>query len=249
MGSTRDDFAAPRSRLEADFEVFGVDLPGHGDSRRLQGRPTVEALTDAIERDLDALGLERVHVLGNSLGGRIALELAKRHRARSVVAVAPSGMGLPPERAWQGAAMAGGRVVMRGIRPLIRPLSEVRLGRGLLLAGMRSRPMDALPVEAMAMDGGFARTRGFWSTLWWAVISDLPTGLEQIDCPVILAQGTADVVALGQTPRYLLAVPGARFAPLVGAGHAPQSDSSDEIVRLVHEAADRAHRPADAQLA
>ncbi|MDT7595517.1 MAG: hypothetical protein QOJ06_1063 [Pseudonocardiales bacterium] len=52
-------------------------------------------------------------------------------------------------------------------------------------------------------------------------------------CPVILAQGTADIVGSGQTPRYLLAVPSATFEPLLGAGHAPQSDAPDSILRLV----------------
>jgi hypothetical protein len=72
--------------------------------------------------------------------------------------------------------------------------------------------------------------------LWWGVLADVPVGLEDVDCPVILAQGTLDALAVGQTPRYLSAVPGARFVPLLGAGHAPQSDAPDAILRLVREA-------------
>jgi len=53
-----------------------MDLPGHGESSMIQGRPSVAALTDAVEADLDAHGLGRVHLLGNSLGGRVAIELA-----------------------------------------------------------------------------------------------------------------------------------------------------------------------------
>jgi len=52
--------------------------------------------------------------------------------------------------------------------------------------------------------------------LWWGILSDVPTGLERIDCPVILAQGTADLVAAGQTRRHLAAIAQARFVPLVG---------------------------------
>jgi pimeloyl-ACP methyl ester carboxylesterase len=72
-----------------------------------------------------------------------------------------------------------------------------------------------------------------------------------VRCPVILAQGTADIVGSGQTPRYLLAVPSATFEPLLGAGHAPQSDAPDSILRLVHQAPraqcpppDKAYSPA-----
>ena len=76
-----------------------MDLPGHGQSPSLRTRPTVSALADAVGADLDVLGRPRVHLLGNSLGARIALELARRKRALSVVAIAPSGLNLPRGRA------------------------------------------------------------------------------------------------------------------------------------------------------
>jgi pimeloyl-ACP methyl ester carboxylesterase len=53
--------------------------------------PTAAALADAIERELDELGVADFHVAGCSLGGRVALELATRGRVRSVVAIAPDG--------------------------------------------------------------------------------------------------------------------------------------------------------------
>jgi pimeloyl-ACP methyl ester carboxylesterase len=52
---------------------------------------SVNALVDAVERDLDAAGFDTAHVVGNSLGGWIAFDLATRGRARSVVALAPAG--------------------------------------------------------------------------------------------------------------------------------------------------------------
>jgi pimeloyl-ACP methyl ester carboxylesterase len=91
IGSTRDDFAALRPRLDADYRVLAPDLPGHGRSAPLDGCPTVTAITDAVEADLDELKAGRVHVLGKSIGARVALELARRRGARSVVAIAPSG--------------------------------------------------------------------------------------------------------------------------------------------------------------
>jgi pimeloyl-ACP methyl ester carboxylesterase len=236
IGSTRDDFAALVPRLAEEYEVLSVDLPGHGKSRPLVARPTVAALADALERDLDRLGVERVHMLGNSLGGRIALELARRHRAQSVVAIAPSGTGLPPERVYQGLAMSGARLSLRRLRNAIGPLAGSRPGRTLLLAGLRARPARASAAEALAVRGGFADSTGFWRMLWWSVLVDVPIGLREVDCPVLLAQGARDVLSSGQTPRYLLLVPGSRFRPLFRAGHAPHSDTPDAIIELVHEA-------------
>ncbi|MFC4947519.1 alpha/beta fold hydrolase [Pseudonocardia sp. GCM10023141] len=237
IGTTRDDFAALRSRLEDEFDVVAVDLPGHGRSAPIMGRPTVAAVTDAIERDLDALGIGDVHVLGDSLGARIALELAVRGRALSVVAIAPSGLNLPPERILQGAAMSMARIIMRTIRPAIGPMSQTPLGRTMLLTGLRSHPWDASETEALALRAGFADARGYWSLLFWAILTDVPAGLDRITCPVILAQGTMDLISSAQTPRYLLGIRGARFRLLPGAGHAPQSDVPNTIIDLVRDAA------------
>src|SRR5919112_4365458 len=140
IGTTRDDFVRVRTRLAAEYEVLTVDLPGHGTSPSLGTAPTVAALTDAVAADLDALGRPRVHLLGNSLGARIALELAQRKRARSVVAIAPSGLNLPPERAYQGFVMTATRTSMRTLRLMIYPLAARRWGRAALLATLRARP-------------------------------------------------------------------------------------------------------------
>lgn len=73
-----------------------------------------------------------------------------------------------------------------------------------------------------------------------STLVDVPGRMSSIDCPVTLGQGTHDVVATGQTPRFLALVPGARFRPLVLAGHVPFTDAPERIVRLVRETAARA---------
>lgn len=236
IGTTHADFAALRPDLDAVYDVLVPDLPGHGGSAPLSVRPTVAAFADAVEADLDALGLGGVHVLGSSFGARLALELAIRGRARSVVAIAPSGLGLPPERVYQGTVMGTARVLMQTIRPFIDVAARFPAGRALLLANMRSMPWLSGEDEARALREGFADAPDFWQQLWWAVLIDMPLGLQKIDCPVIFAQGTADVMSSMQTPRYLAFVPHSRFQPLVGAGHAPLSDAPRTIVRLVAEA-------------
>ena len=236
IGSTHDDFTALRPQLDAQYRILVPDLPGHGDSPSLAGRPTIAAVADAIEADLDELGVGQVHVLGNSIGARVALELAVRHRARSVVAISPSGLNTPAERAYQGVLMGTNRLALRALRPFVPVAARTVVGRSLLLAGMRSTPWRSSETEARALRDGFADADGFWEMLWWGILADVPRGLERIDCPVILAQGTADLIAVGQTPRYLAAVPTARFVPLLGAGHAPQSDTPDAILQLVRQA-------------
>jgi pimeloyl-ACP methyl ester carboxylesterase len=161
MGSSRRDFTAVLPLLTGRFDVIDVDLPGVGRSPALERRPTVAAITDAVERTLDAEGVGSVHVLGNSLGARVALELARRGRARSVVAIAPSGLNVPPERIVQGSGMALARVVMRTAAPLVGPLSRSAVGRAALLAPLKARPWSTSPEEAIGAREGFADSRDF----------------------------------------------------------------------------------------
>jgi pimeloyl-ACP methyl ester carboxylesterase len=236
IGSTHDDFAALRPQLDARYRVLAPDLPGHGRSPMLPRHPTVAAITDAVAADLDEQGVGTVHVLGDSIGARVALELAARGRARSAVVISPSGLNTAAERAYQGVLMGANRLALRRLRPLIPLAARTVVGRTLLLAGLRSRPWLSSEVEARALRDGFADAHGFWEMLWWGILTDVPTGLDRIDCPVVLAQGTSDAIAVGQTPRFLAAVPTARFVPLPGAGHAPQSDTPELILQLVEQA-------------
>jgi pimeloyl-ACP methyl ester carboxylesterase len=73
--------------LAERHEVFAPSLAGHhGAAPTVPGAVvSVPALTDALEAQLDDAGIDTAHIAGNSLGGWIALELARRHRARSVV--------------------------------------------------------------------------------------------------------------------------------------------------------------------
>ena len=79
--------------LEPHHDVIVPTLPGHGGGPPLDPdvAPSVHALADAIEDELDRLGLQKVHIAGNSLGGWLGMELARRGRARSLVLFSPAG--------------------------------------------------------------------------------------------------------------------------------------------------------------
>ncbi|MCU1692367.1 MAG: alpha/beta hydrolase fold protein [Frankiales bacterium] len=241
LGTSRRDWTTLQPLLAERFRTIAVDLPGQGEAPPLPVRPTVPALADRIEQDLDARGLERVHLLGDSLGGRLALELARRGRALSVVAIAPAGTGLPAERALQGGmfVLAGGLV--RALRPALPRLSRSAAGRAGLLVNLRLRPWRASPDEAMSLEDGFG-SPDLWRLLVWSTLLDVPSPFRP-DCPVLLVQGSNDWIASGQTVRYLPLLPGARFRVLALAGHAPMSDRPQRLVELVLATAGRV-RPA-----
>jgi pimeloyl-ACP methyl ester carboxylesterase len=81
--------------LQRDHEVLAPTLLGHAGGPPVTGELTDASIADAVQRAMDDAGLQTAHLVGNSLGGYVALQLAMRRRPRSVVALAPAG-GWPP---------------------------------------------------------------------------------------------------------------------------------------------------------
>jgi pimeloyl-ACP methyl ester carboxylesterase len=156
-----------------------------------------------------------------------------------VVAIAPSGLDVPPERAVQATGMVLAGAVARLVRAVAGPLTRSPLGRTLLLANLRARPWAATPQEAQAAVDGFGAP-DFYRLLLWSTVLDVPVRPRRAPCPVVLVQGTFDWVSLGQVPRWLLLLPGSRFRVLPWAGHEPLSDVPDRIVRLALDTIARA---------
>lgn len=77
--------------LERSHDVLAPTLLGHAGGPPLEGAVSDALIVDAVERAMDEAGFETAHIVGNSLGGYIALQLAARGRAESVVAFAPAG--------------------------------------------------------------------------------------------------------------------------------------------------------------
>ncbi|GAA3431129.1 alpha/beta fold hydrolase [Kutzneria kofuensis] len=86
------NFANLIPTLARDHQVIGVELQGHGRTADIDRAITPAALAGDVVALLDHLGIERAHVLGHSMGGAVALELAVSHpdRVRSVVPISAS---------------------------------------------------------------------------------------------------------------------------------------------------------------
>ena len=93
VGHRRQAWNAVLDRLAPHREVIAVDLPGHGQSPPLQlnGRPALDQLLAEVIALFGELGLDRPHIAGNSLGGRLALEAAAAGHAATVTALSPAG--------------------------------------------------------------------------------------------------------------------------------------------------------------
>src|ERR671917_2949546 len=135
-------------QLEQRFDVLAVDLPGFGHSEPFPpGRDaTPEALADAVEDEMARAGFDRPHIAGNSLGGWIALELARRGRARTVTAISPAGLQHGREEDWGAAVLRGMRWAARNL-PAPKPLLRNPVTRTLLAGPTSARAWNYDPDE------------------------------------------------------------------------------------------------------
>jgi pimeloyl-ACP methyl ester carboxylesterase len=222
--------------LAVHFDVIAVDLPGFGRSNALPDDvvPTPRALSAAVAALLDELGIERVHAVGNSLGGWVALELAAGGRARSVTALCPAGLWRAP-RLRDGEVYRGtGQRVVRRLRPVIPLLLRSRRIRRAVLAPFVAEP-DRVPYGAATrMIRSYGRATAYRATAT-AMRQSFFADAEEIDVPVTVAFGELD--RLIRPAR--IATPGARLEVLGGCGHIPMWDDPPQVTELIEETARR----------
>jgi pimeloyl-ACP methyl ester carboxylesterase len=225
VGHRRQAWAAVLDRLTPHRDVIAVDLPGHGESPALPANtPVLAGMLGEVAALIDDLGLDRPHLAGNSLGGRLALDAAVAGWAASVTALSPAGFwrnerDVRYARAIFRVMEAGGRV----LAPLAPVLTRYTAGRGLLYGAVVSRPSRLTAEQARGDIVAFLAARPTLD----AVLAQMTqfTGTVAGGIPVMIAWGTKDRLL---PPRQVLvakaALPQARFLPLRGCGHVPMTD-------------------------
>lgn len=223
-------------RLCAVHDVLAVDLPGFGQSPPLPAgvEPTPAALADAVERGLDAAGVGSAHLCGNSLGGWVALELARRGRARSVVAISPAGFWSGPERVYALASLRWAHRRARALRPVARAAMSVRPLRYGLFAQVRRRPGRVSGAEAAHEVQMIARRPEFPVTRETTLDGRRADSLAGLSSPVLVLWGTRDLLLpVSQAARAVAAIPGAQLRRLRGLGHMPMADDPDAVADAI----------------
>ncbi|MEV7197637.1 alpha/beta fold hydrolase [Streptomyces sp. NPDC093510] len=221
--------------LAAEHDVIAVDLPGFGRSPALPGGLAygLQTVVPALAALCEALGAERPHVAGNSLGGLLALELGREKLVRSVTALSPGGFWSPAERRYAFATLLAMRQGARLLPlPAIERLAGSAAGRAALTSTIYARPWRRSPEAVVAETLALRDATGFKETLTAGrdvLFQEDVTGL-----PVTVAWGTRDRLLLRrQGIRAKHAIPGARLVRLPGCGHVPMNDDPALVARVI----------------
>ncbi|KAF0849187.1 alpha/beta fold hydrolase [Nocardia caishijiensis] len=231
--------------LAEHYTVIAPDLLGHGESAKPRADYAVAAYANGMRDLLSVLGVERVSVVGHSLGGGVAMQFAYQfpEKVERIALVCPAGMGAGVHPAFRLATLAGAgpalmavtswpvRTAVRAAIPLVTAIGGLGLGPdaeyvlrlygGLAESGARN---------------AFLRTIRAAADRRGQTITMLDRGYLAAHLPTLVVGGTRDtVIPSGHATRAHLAFPGSRIEIFTGAGHFPHHFDPDRFVALIRQ--------------
>lgn len=236
IGHRREAWDPILDRLAEHFDVIAPDLSGFGQSPAFAGQVpyTMENACDHIADQFTEWGITKPHVVGNSLGGAIALELGSRGLVSSVTALSPAGF-------------FGQVTKFRAIIPLflmrilafitpkavLRFLANQEWGRRQIGWWLYVHPERHTAEEtygdSLAMKHATAFERTAMAGISYSFDSQVPV-------PTTIAWGEKDKLlpyAQSKTARERL--PQARHVDLPACGHVPMADDPELIIRIIEQ--------------
>ena len=216
-------------------ETVALSALGHSGGRAPVRRPArIVDVIDEAERQMDELGFDTAHIAGNSMGGWMAIELARRGRARTVCALSPAGT-------W----VIGSEEQQHGLRVLKAVVREGKMGRSTRGLAARFGPMRHY---AMRMAAEHGERMAPDHLLEIAQESEQCDVLEELigdrdaialldppPCPITIAWSECDRILPFETNgvRSRELVPGATQVVLSGIGHVPMFDDPRKVADTI----------------
>lgn len=225
--------------LAARWRAIAVDLPGFGGSAMPPGEISISSYARVLAGLLDALDIPAVVVVGNSMGGFVAAELALDFPSRVAGLVLVDAAGIVPSRRerWKAVpflraqALLGTRIAVAHRQIASRP--------GLRRAALRLAVHEPERLAAdVVLNGLLESPRPGMRAALRASLSylthDWGDRLEQIRCPTLVVWGDADaIIPVRHAAEWVRRIPHARRVTIDGAGHVPMLERPAEFNRAL----------------
>ena len=212
---------AERFAADEDVRVITPTHPGFGGTPRAAGLDSIAKLAALYDRLIAELDVADVTVIGNSIGGWIAAELALLRSARvsGIVLIDAVGIDVPGHPVADAFSLNLEQIMQRSFHDpapfLVDPTTLPDAARAVMAGNQAA--LAAYTHGAMS-DAGLAGRLG------------------TLDLPTLVLWGDSDGIAdLDYGQAYAAAIPTARFQPLEGAGHMPQLETPDQVVQAIWE--------------
>ncbi len=218
--------------LREDFDVIAYDHRGVGASTRLEGETTIVQMAEDAAALLAALDIDAAHVLGISMGGMVAQELALRHPERILtLALGCTYCGGPGSELTDPARMAGLRAAMSSgdAQRALRAGWEINVSPAMVDdAEAYASYLDIAGRRRVALGVVMAQLRA-------CAAHDTSARLPELSVPTLVIHGTEDaLLPVGNGRMVASLIPGAKLEIFEGVGHLffwERPERSAELVR------------------
>jgi 3-oxoadipate enol-lactonase len=212
LGSSTEDWEPQVNALKDQFRVTAYDVRGHGKTAKPQGKYTVQQFAADAAKLIVQLGIGPVHIIGLSMGGMIAFQLAadRPELVRSLIIV-NSGPEMILRNWKEKLAIAQRRFIVRMMG--MRKWGEVLSSR--LLPSPEHAGLRAQFVERWARNDKDAYLRSLDALVGWSVADKL-SGLK---CPVLVVSADQDYTPVALKQAYVSKIPNASLAVIPNSRH------------------------------
>lgn len=227
--------------LARDHRVLAPDLLGHGASDRPHGDYTLAGHANRVRDLLVYLGVERATIVGQSLGGGVAMQAAYQHPELCERLVLVSSGGLGREVSWMLRALTlpGAELVLPVIAPAFVAERGEALNRWLVGHGIRAARVGEMWSAYRSLADGATR-QAFLRTLR-AVVDPGGQSISAVDrlylaaaVPTQIVWGDADpIIPVSHAHAAHEATPGSRLEVLEGVGHFPQVERPERVAQIL----------------
>ena len=239
LGSASSAWDLVRPQLQEATEFITLDLPGHGDAEM---RATLDMnpkfLAELIKQELAKHRIDNFHLIGNSLGGWICLEMAAKfpETVRSVTAVAPAGLWLVPSKK-RIPQLAVSRYIARATYLAAKPISKIKWMRKVGFQYVSPQWEKFTPETCAKAAIAMGSASGYY-TLWDAFLGNRFDSPINEKIPVTIIFGDSDYTLPVENCQERSLVPNhAKWLVLPKSGHAPMWDQVDAVVQSTLESA------------
>lgn len=232
LGSRGEDWAFQVPAFAQAYRVLTVDLRGHGRSARPPGPYSLPQMAADGIGLLDGLGIESTHVIGLSMGGMIAFQLAvdRPERIRSMVIV-NSGPALVARTGAEWLQIRQRLILAR----LFGPAQTGKFLSKRLFPKPEQADLRDQFIDQWAVNDKKAYLAVIQALVGWSVVDRV----QQIGCPVLVISGDRDYTPLSRKQEYTALIPGAKLLVIEDSGHATPVDQPDKFNACVFEFLDK----------
>jgi pimeloyl-ACP methyl ester carboxylesterase len=243
MAGCSDTWNAVLPRLARHYRVIAPDLLGHGRSAKPRTDYSLGAFAAGLRDLLDELGISRATIIGQSLGGGVAMQFLYQHPqyCRRLILIGSGGLG--PDVGWMLRLLAAPGAEF--LLPVIAPKAVVTLGNrlrpvlGALGLGSPTAEQTWMSYSSLSdppTRAAFLRTLRSVVDYRGQAVSALSRLGVHLEVPSLVIWGDRDpIIPVAHAYSVQAARPGARLKVLPGLGHYPHVEAAGEVADAIHE--------------